>query len=103
MFLVIGFARLVDRAMKMETIILTGIIFGSFLRFSFFANDCTDGGRTYVKLSVGCLAVCRCVAGIMSQMILPFVLIGSILLWFNRRELNAMLFGEERAHHLGSM
>ena len=31
MFLVIRFARLVDRAMKMETIILTGIIFGSFL------------------------------------------------------------------------
>src|SRR5690606_1435044 len=29
MFLVMGFARLVDRGMKMETLILTGIIFGS--------------------------------------------------------------------------
>ena len=30
MLLVIGFASLVDRSMEMETIILTGIIFGSF-------------------------------------------------------------------------
>ena len=35
------------------------------------------------------------------QMALPFMLIGSLLLWLNRRELNAMLFGEERAQHLG--
>jgi iron complex transport system permease protein len=34
-------------------------------------------------------------------MVWPFVLIGSFLLWLNRRELNAMLFGEERAKYLG--
>jgi iron complex transport system permease protein len=35
------------------------------------------------------------------QMALPFIIIGSFLLWLNRRELNAMLFGEERARYLG--
>ena len=34
-------------------------------------------------------------------MAIPFILIGTLLLWLNRRELNAMLFGEERAQHLG--
>jgi iron complex transport system permease protein len=35
------------------------------------------------------------------NMALPFMIIGSILMWLSRRELNAMLFGEERAKHLG--
>jgi iron complex transport system permease protein len=34
-------------------------------------------------------------------MSLPFIVIGTFLMWLNRRELNAMLFGEERAKHLG--
>jgi len=35
------------------------------------------------------------------QMILPFVVVGVILLWLNRRELNAMMYGDERAQALG--
>jgi iron complex transport system permease protein len=35
------------------------------------------------------------------KIILPFFIIGSAILIFNGRELNAMSFGEERAHHLG--
>ena len=35
------------------------------------------------------------------QMIIPFVIVGSIMLWTQRRELNVLLYGEERAKHLG--
>ena len=35
------------------------------------------------------------------KIILPFFIIGSILLLVNANELNAMSFGEERAQHLG--
>ena len=34
-------------------------------------------------------------------MILPFVVIGLIIIWLNRRELNALVYGEEKAHYLG--
>lgn len=100
MFLVLGFARLVDRAMRMETIILTGIIFGSFLGSILSLMIALTGEelRQIINWLLGSVSMrgWRYVT-----MILPFVIIGSIMLWLNRRELNAMLFGEERAYHLG--
>ena len=35
------------------------------------------------------------------KMIIPFVILGAGILWLNRRELNAMIYGEERAKYLG--
>lgn len=100
MFLVIGFARLVDRSMKMETIILTGIIFGSFLGsvLSLMIALTQEELRQIVGWLLGSVSM-RGWKYI--TMVLPFFIIGSFMLWLNRRELNAMLFGEERAHHLG--
>ena len=34
-------------------------------------------------------------------MILPFIVIGTLLIWLCRRELNALVFGEEKAQYLG--
>ncbi|MHA6258948.1 FecCD family ABC transporter permease [Sporosarcina sp. CAU 1771] len=100
MFLVMGFARLVDRSMKMETIILTGIIFGSFLGSVLSLMIALTGEE--LRQIIGWLLGSVSMRGWnYVYMILPFVVIGFLLLWFNRRELNAMLFGEERAHHLG--
>lgn len=100
MFLVLGFARLVDRALKMETIILTGIIFGAFLGSILSLMIALSGEE--LRQVIGWLLGSVSMRGwAYTQMILPFILIGSFLLWFNRRELNAMLFGEERARHLG--
>ncbi|MER2088511.1 MAG: iron ABC transporter permease [Sporosarcina sp.] len=100
MFLVLGFARLVDRAMKMETIILTGIIFGSFLGSVLSLMIALTGEE--LRQIIGWLLGSVSMRGWnYITMILPFVVIGSLMLWLNRRELNAMLFGEERAHHLG--
>lgn len=100
MFLVIGFARLVDRTMKMETIILTGIIFGAFLGsvLSLMIALTQEELRQVVNWLLGSVSM-RGWSYI--QMVLPFFIIGSFILWLNRRELNAMLFGEERAHYLG--
>lgn len=100
MFLVLGFARLVDRAMKMETIILTGIIFGSFLGSVLSLMIALTGEE--LRQIIGWLLGSVSMRGWnYITMILPFVVVGSFMLWLNRRELNAMLFGEERAHHLG--
>ncbi len=100
MFIVIGFARLVDRSMKMETIILTGIIFGSFLGSVLSLMIALTGEE--LRQIIGWLLGSVSMRGWSHiTMILPFVIIGSVMLWLNRRELNAMLFGEERAHHLG--
>lgn len=100
MFLVLGFARLVDRSMKMETIILTGIIFGSFLGSVLSLMIALTGEE--LRQIIGWLLGSVSMRGwSYTTMILPFITLGSFMLWLNRRELNAMLFGEERAHHLG--
>lgn len=100
MILVMGFARLVDRSMKMETVILTGIIFSSFLGSIISLMIALTGEE--LRQIIGWLLGSVSMRGWpYVQMALPFILIGSFVLWLNRRELNAMLFGEERAQHLG--
>ncbi len=100
MFMVMGFAKLVDRSMKMETVILTGIIFSSFLGSIISLMIALTGEE--LRQIIGWLLGSVSMRGWpYVQMALPFVLIGSFVLWLNRRELNAMLFGEERAQHLG--
>ena len=100
MFLVIGFAKLVDRSMKMETVILTGIIFSSFLGSIISLMIALTGEE--LRQIIGWLLGSVSMRGWpYVQMALPFIIIGSFVLWLCRRELNAMLFGEERAKHLG--
>jgi len=100
MFAVMSFAKLVDRSMKMETVILTGIIFSSFLGSVISLMIALTGEE--LRQIIGWLLGSVSMRGWpYVQMSLPFMLIGSFLLWLQRRELNAMLFGEERAQHLG--
>ncbi len=100
MFLVLGFAKLVDKAMKMETLILTGIIISSFLSSIISLMIALTGEelRQIISWLMGSVSMR---GWPYVKMILPFVIVGTILLWLNRRELNAMLFGEERAKYLG--
>lgn len=100
MFVVLGFAKLVDRGLNMETIILTGIIFGSFLGSVLSLMIALTGEelRQIISWLLGSVSM---KGWDYINMILPFTIIGSLLLWMNRRELNAMLFGEDRAKHLG--
>lgn len=99
-FLVLGFARKVDKAMKVETIILTGVIFSSFLGalISLMIALTGDELRQIVSWLLGSVSM-RGWAYI--KIILPFFILGSLLLMINGKELNAMSFGEDRAQYLG--
>ncbi|WP_227395064.1 FecCD family ABC transporter permease [Jeotgalibacillus aurantiacus] len=97
---VLGFARFVEKSMKMETIILTGIIFSSFLGsiLSLMIALTGDELRQIITWLLGSVSMR---GWDYIQLIAPFFIIGSLLLMWNARELNAMAFGEDRAHHLG--
>ena len=97
---VMGFARLVDRTMKMETLILTGIIFSSFLGSCISLMIALTGEE--LRSIMGWLLGSVSMRGWpYVKMILPFVIIGALILWLHRKELNAMIYGEERAKYLG--
>ncbi|WP_342542186.1 iron ABC transporter permease [Paenisporosarcina sp. FSL H8-0542] len=100
MVTVMSFAKLIDRAMKMETIILTGIIFSAFLGSVISLMISLSGEE--LRQIIGWLLGSVSMRGWpYVTMALPFMTIGFLLLWLNRRELNALVFGEERAMHLG--
>ncbi|MFF2178619.1 FecCD family ABC transporter permease [Lysinibacillus sp. NPDC058147] len=100
MVAVMGFARIVDRSLKMETLILTGVIFSSFLGSVISLMIALSGEE--LRQVIGWLLGSVSMRGWpYVQMIIPFVIIGSIMLWTQRRELNVLLYGEERAKHLG--
>lgn len=97
---VLSFARLIDRSMKMETLILTGVIFSSFLGSCISLMIALTGEE--LREIMGWLLGSVSMRGWpYVTMILPFVIIGSTILWLNRRELNAMMYGDERAQSLG--
>ncbi|HEY4551988.1 MAG TPA: iron ABC transporter permease [Bacillaceae bacterium] len=98
--LVVFFARSIDRAMRVETIILTGIIFSSFLGALISLIIALSGEE--LRQIIGWLLGSVSMRGwSYIYIMLPFTLIGSLILFLNARELNAMSFGEERARHLG--
>ncbi|MGX9133102.1 FecCD family ABC transporter permease [Rummeliibacillus sp. JY-2-4R] len=100
LLIVIGFAKLVDRTMKMETLILTGIIVSSFLSSIISLMIALTGEelRQIISWLMGSVSMR---GWPYVKMIWPFIAIGTVLIWINRRELNAIVFGEERAKYLG--
>lgn len=99
-FCVLLFANKMDRSMKVETIILTGIVFSAFL--SAFISLMIALSGEELRVVIGWLM------GSVSNrgwdyiwIILPFFISGAALLLMNTDELNAMTFGEDRAKHLG--
>ena len=100
MVAVMSFARFVDRSLKMETLILTGVICSSFLGSLISLMVALTGEE--LRQIIGWLLGSVSMRGWpYVQMIAPFVVIGSVMLWTQRRELNALVYGEERAQHLG--
>lgn len=100
MLLVMTFAKLVDKSLKMETFILTGIIFSSFLGSLISLMIALTGEE--LREMIGWLLGSVSMRGWSHvYMILPFVMMGSFILWMYRRELNVLIYGEERAQYLG--
>ncbi|MED4054417.1 iron ABC transporter permease [Niallia taxi] len=97
---VLLFARRLDPAMKVETIILTGIIFSSFLAafISLFIALTGDELRQMIGWLLGGVSMR---GWVYIQMFLPFFVFGCLILLLQGKELNILAFGEERAQHLG--
>ncbi|MFA1821983.1 FecCD family ABC transporter permease [Virgibacillus oceani] len=99
-FIVLFFAQRIDRAMRVETIILTGVIFSSFLGALISLMIALTGEE--LRQIIGWLLGSVSMRGWDHiQIIMPFFLVGAILLIFHAKELNAMSFGEEQAQYLG--
>lgn len=97
---VILFAGRMDPAMRMETIILTGIIFSSFLGALISLMIALSGEE--LRQIIGWLLGSVSMRGWAYVRILaPFMAVGSLALLWNARELDAVAFGEERAKQLG--
>lgn len=100
MMIVIVFARLLDKSMRVETVILTGIIFSSFLGALISLMIALTGDE--LRQIIGWLLGSVSMRGWNYVLIiLPFFLIGSFLLIMHGNELNVMSFGEEHAQHIG--
>ncbi|MBT2681292.1 iron ABC transporter permease [Bacillus sp. ISL-35] len=97
---VLFFARKVDRLLRVETIILTGIILSSFLG-SFISLMIALSGEELRQIIGWLLGSVSMRGWEYIKIIFPFFVIGLVILLANTRELNAMSFGEERAQHLG--
>lgn len=99
-FSVLFFARKIDRSMKVESIILTGIIFSSFLGAFISLMIALTGNE--LRQIIGWLLGSVSMRGwSYITIILPFFLVGVLVLMLNAKELNALSFGEDRAQHLG--
>ncbi|UCZ55281.1 iron ABC transporter permease [Bacillus shivajii] len=100
LMLVLLFARSVQDTLAVETIILTGIIFSSFLGalLSLLIALSGDELRQIIHWLLGSVSM-RGWSYV--YIIFPFFVLGLILLMVHWRELNAFVFGEQSAHHLG--
>lgn len=98
--LVLLFTRAVERKMSVETIILVGIMFGAFFSALISLMIALTGEelRQIIAWLMGSVAMR---GWKYTMMMLPFFLIGAILLLLNARELNAFSFGESAAMHIG--
>ncbi|MFJ5623645.1 FecCD family ABC transporter permease [Peribacillus loiseleuriae] len=99
-FSVLLFAQKMDRSMKVETIILTGIIFSSFLG-AFISLMIAMTGEELRQIIGWLLGSVSMRGWSYVGIILPFFIAGAVILMLNARELNALSFGEDRAQHLG--
>lgn len=99
-FFVLFFAKKIEKSMRVETIILTGIIFSSFLGALISLMIALTGEE--LRQIIGWLLGSVSMRGWeYIWIIIPFFIVGVMMLMFNTQELNAMSFGEERAQHLG--
>ncbi|MEC1639337.1 iron ABC transporter permease [Schinkia azotoformans] len=100
LFLVLTFSRIVDRKISVETIILTGIIFSSFLG-AVISLMIALSGEELRQIVVWLMGSVSMRGWAYVYMILPFTFIGALILILNSKELNALSFGEETAYQLG--
>lgn len=101
LLVVFGLVRLSSRSLAIETIILAGIIVSSFISalvsliISLGDRDAMTQILYWLYGSVGMRGWDYV------QLIIPFLIVGFIILFIHYRELNAFALGEEAADHIG--
>ena len=101
LFVVFGLVRLSSRSLSIETLILAGIIVSAFigavvsLIISLSDRDSMTQIIYWLYGSVGMRGWSHI------QLILPFMIIGTIILFYHYRELNALALGEDAAENIG--
>lgn len=97
---VLGFTKLVDKRLSVETIILTGIIFTSFLG-SMISLMIALTGEELRQIITWILGSVSMRGWKYIQLMIPFFLLGSVVILLQAKELNVLSFGEEAAGQLG--
>ncbi|WP_417897989.1 iron ABC transporter permease [Bacillus haimaensis] len=101
LLLVFGLVRLSNRGLAIETIILAGIIISAFIG-SIISLIISLGDRDSMTQIIYWLYGSVGMRGWSHvQLIVPFMILGTLLLFIHYRELNAMALGEEAADHIG--
>lgn len=101
LFLVFGLVKLSSRNLAIETIILAGIIVSAFigaivsLIISLSDRDSMTQIIYWLYGSVGMRSWTHV------TLIIPFMALGTLILFANHRELNALALGEDAADHIG--
>ncbi len=98
--LVLLFSQIVQKSFSVETIILSGIIFSSFLG-SFISLLIALTGEELRQIILWLMGSVAMRGWEYTVLLLPFFFIGALILLLNGSELNALGFGEERARSLG--
>lgn len=101
LFIVFGLVRLSNRGLAIETIILAGIIVSAFIS-AFTSLIISLGDRDEMAQIIYWLYGSVAMRGWSHvQLIVPFMVVGFLLLVTHARELNALALGEEAAEHIG--
>lgn len=100
LLIVVAFAKMVDKRMSVETVILTGIIFSSFLG-SLISLMIALTGEELRQIITWLLGSVSMRGWEYVYLLLPFFIVGSLVLLSQSKELNLLSFGEEAAQNLG--
>lgn len=100
LFIVYGMTYLSNRSLAIETIILAGIIVSSFIG-SFISLIIALSGQELRQILYWLMGSVGMRGWSHVHLLFPFLIVGSILLLINHRELNALALGEDSALHLG--
>jgi iron complex transport system permease protein len=100
LFLVLFFARMAERKMAIETIVLIGIIISAFFGSLISLMIALTGEelRQIIAWLMGSVAMR---GWDYVQILLPFFIVGFLVLFIHHRELNAFAFGEHAAANIG--
>jgi len=99
-FVVMYFAKKIEKSLRIETVILTGIIFSSFLSAVISLMIALTGDE--LRQIIGWLLGSVSMRGWeYVWLVFPFLVIGSIILMAHAKEINALAIGEDIATFVG--